>query len=418
MNETTKEKKAQQMSETSKPEVSFREFAVLMALLMSVVAISIDAMLPALGFVADYFQLADRNHAQYLIGGIFIGMGVGQLVAGPLSDALGRKNVLYGGILLYLAGSVLCYFAPTFEVLMAGRLIQGLGVAGPYVSTVSIVRDKYAGRDMARVMSIVMMIFIMVPAIAPALGQLILTFGPWRAIFLMYIIYAILIAGWIYLRLEETLPKERRVPVTAASFAHGFREVVGNRVAFCYTVCMGICFGSFMGYLNSSQQIFQDKFGQGAMFTFYFGCLALCLGAASMANSKIVGKYGMRYICIRAFVGIVVSSAIFMAVNLGLGDVTLPMFLGYAAILFFCFGLVFGNLNALAMEPMGHIAGMASAIIGATSSAISMVLGTWIGQLYDGTLIPMASGFLVLGAIALGIMLYAGSRKFAPGYTA
>ena len=154
------------------------------------------------------------------------------------------------------------------------------------------------------------------------------------------------------------------------------------------------------------------------MFTFSFGCLALCLGAASMANSKIVGKYGMRHICIRAFIGIVTSSAIFMAVNLTLGDVTLPMFLGYAAILFFCFGLVFGNLNALAMEPMGHIAGMASAIIGATSSAISMVLGTWIGQLYDGTLIPMASGFLVLGAIALGIMLYAGSRKFAPGYTA
>ncbi|MCC7036783.1 MAG: MFS transporter, partial [Alphaproteobacteria bacterium] len=159
------------MPETTRPEVSFREFAVLMALLMSIVAISIDAMLPALGYVADYFNLADRNHAQYLIGGIFIGMGAGQLVAGPLSDALGRKKVLYGGIVLYLAGSVLCYVAPTFEVLMAGRLIQGLGVAGPYVSTVSIVRDKYAGRDMARVMSIVMMIFIMVPAIAPALGQ-------------------------------------------------------------------------------------------------------------------------------------------------------------------------------------------------------------------------------------------------------
>ncbi|HYD18519.1 MAG TPA: multidrug effflux MFS transporter [Patescibacteria group bacterium] len=402
----------------SKKEVSFKEFAVLMALLMSIVAISIDAMLPALGLVASDFALADRNHAQYVIGCIFIGMGAGQLVCGPLSDAIGRKPVLYASILLYFVGSLACYLAPSFEWLIAGRLVQGLAVAGPYVSTVSIVRDKYAGRDMARVMSIVMMIFIMVPAIAPTLGQAIMAFAHWRAIFLMYVLYALVIGVWTFLRLEETLPPARRVPMTLASFGHGLREVLGNHVALCYTICMGITFGSFIGYLNSSQQIFVEKFHTGGLFTVYFGGLALVLGVASMLNSRIVERLGMRHICLRSFIGIIVASAIFLAVNLSLGDVTLPMFVAYAAVLFFCFGLVFGNLNALAMEPMGHIAGMASAVIGASSSLISMTLGSYIGQLYNGTLVPIATGFLTLSLLSLGIMLWAGSRRHAPGYGA
>lgn len=388
------------------PKMQHKEFIVLMAMLMSIVAISIDAILPALDVVRSDFALANANHAQYLIGLIFIGMAVGQLVWGPLSDAKGRKPVLYAGILLYLAGSVICYLAPSFEILLAGRLIQGLGVAGPYVTSVSVVRDKYAGRDMAQIMSVIMMIFIMVPAIAPSLGQGILYIGSWRSIFVLYIGYALAITVWLFFRMEETLAPQNRISFTRAHLLHGLKEVVSNRVTIGYTICMGICFGSFIGYLNSSQQIFQSQFGTGELFTVYFGVLALVLGVASLANSRFVQRLGMHYICVRAFGAIVLASALFLSLHL-LVDITLWMFLAYAVALFFSFGLVFGNLNAIAMEPMGHIAGIASAITGAISSVMSLAIGGFIGQLYNNTLVPMTTGFFVLGLLSLATMFWA-----------
>lgn len=392
--------------------ISSREFTILMALLMSIVAISIDALLPALGIIGSELQVTDPNHAQLVIGFLFAGMAVGQLIAGPMSDALGRKPILFTGIMLYLVGSVYCYIATSFDGLLLGRAIQGLGVAGPYVTATSVVRDKYAGRDMARVMSLIMMIFILVPAIAPSIGQAILHIAPWRSIFLLYIGYAIAIGIWIALRLEETLPPAKRIALKGIAFYEGFREVTSNRTTVSYMVAMGLCFGSFIGYLGASQQIFQDQFGVGEDFALYFGGLALVLGVASLANSKFVGKYGMRYICTRAMGAIVVASAAFYALHY-VTPITLWMFVGYAAVLFFAFGLMFGNLNAIAMEPMGHIAGMASAIMGATSSIISLGLGTLIGQMYDGTLKPITLGFLVLGVGTL--LLMRGEKRWHEG---
>lgn len=392
------------------PHTTNKEFTILMALLMSIVAISIDALLPALGVIGPELQVSHPNHAQYLIGFIFIGMAIGQLVCGPLSDALGRKKILYVGITLYLIGSVIGYFAQNLETMLLGRFIQGLGVSGPYVSAISIVRDKFSGRDMAQAMSLIMMIFILVPAIAPSLGQAILHVAGWRDIFVLYIVYALVIGGWIVLRLEETLPPEKRIPFKPANLKHGLIEVLNNRVTVGYTVCMGICFGSFIGYLNSSQQIFQTQFLTGDMFTIYFGVLALILGVASLMNSRFVQKLGMRYICFRSIFAIVTASAVFLVINL-IMPVTLWMFLAYAAVLFFSFGLMFGNLNALAMEPMGHIAGMASAIIGSISSVMSLTLGTWIGQMYNGTLIPLTCGFLGLGFLSWLAMFWAESGR-------
>jgi MFS transporter, DHA1 family, multidrug resistance protein len=387
-----------------------KEFTLLMALLMSIVAISIDALLPALGIISNDLNLSNHNHAQYLIGFIFIGMAVGQLVCGPLSDAWGRKKILYIGIGIYLVGSIICYAAEDLNGILVGRIIQGFGVSGPYVSAISIVRDKFSGRHMARVMSIIMMIFIMVPAIAPSLGQAILIYSSWRFIFLLYIAYALIIGTWLFFRLEETLPRENRIPFNTKNLLHGLKEIINCRVTVSYTLCMGICFGSFVGYLNSSQQIFQDQFHAGGMFTVYFGLLALVLGTASMTNSRFVERLGMQYICVRSIIAVISVSIIFLLLHLFI-DITLWMFLVYAAALFFSFGLVFGNLNALAMEPMGHIAGIASAITGATSSVISMVLGAIIGQLYNGTLIPVVSGFLILSIISMLIMLYAQNTK-------
>ncbi len=379
---------------------------------MSIIAISIDALLPALGLIGRDLQVSNPNHIQYVIGSIFLGMTIGQLVCGPLSDAVGRKKVLYWGIGLYLVGSVICFFAGSFDMLLFGRFVQGLGVSAPYVSVVSIVRDKYSGRNMAKVMSVIMMVFMMVPAIAPSLGQGILFFASWRYVFLLYIIYAIAIGIWLFIRLEETLPVENRIPFSIRSIIHGLKEVVGNRVTISYTICMGITFGSFIGYLNSSQQIFQVQFDTGKMFTVYFGILALVLGVASLTNSRFVQRLGMHYLCYRSMVCIVAASAIFLLVNI-MVSVQLWMFLLYAAVLFFCFGMIFGNLNSIAMEPMGHIAGIASAVTGSVSSAISMVLGAMIGQLYNNTLIPVVAGFLVLGIISILIMRYGDDRGSA-----
>jgi len=391
---------------TRNSNASLREFSLLMALLMSVISISIDALLPALGDIGRDFQLTNPNQTQYVITALFLGMALGQLICGPLSDALGRKRVVYYGIALYLIGSLLGLVAPDFQALLVGRFIQGVGVASPYVSTMSIVRDRHSGRDMARVMSIIMMIFIMAPAVAPALGQGILLLGSWRYIFGLYVIYAIGVALWLSLRLEETLPPEKRIPFNLENITSGFREVISNRTTTSYMICIGICFGSFIGYLNSSRQIFQVQFGTGKLFTVYFGLLALIFGVSSLLNARFVEKLGMRYICTRSVVGISIASAIFLCAHL-VADIHLWMFLLYAAVLFFAMGLMFGNLNAIAMEPMEHVAGIASAVIGATSSLISMSLGALIGQLYNNTLVPMLVGFLVLNLLCLGIMRFA-----------
>jgi len=389
--------------------ISEKEFTLLMALMISIVAISIDAMLPALGLIGADLGVADINRTQLVIVSIFSGMAIGQLVAGPLSDALGRKPVLNAGIALYLAGSVACWLAADFTLLLAGRFVQGLGVAAPYVTAVSVVRDRFAGRDMARVMSLVMMVFILVPAIAPSLGLAVMHVSGWRAIFLLYIVYAVMVGSWIAVRLEETLPPSHRVPLTAAAFAHGFGQVLRNRTTATYMVAMGLTFGSLIGYLGASRQIFQDQFGAGERFALYFGALALVLGGASLLNSRLVGRWGMRLICHRGALTIVAASAVFLALH-GVTAITLPMFLAYAAVLFFAFGVMFGNLNAIAMEPMGDVAGMASAIIGAASSGVSLCLGTLIGQLYDGTLVPIAAGFTVLGAVSW--LLIRGERRW------
>lgn len=387
----------------TKHTVAKTEFTILIALLISIVAISIDAMLPALGFIGKDFAVTNPNKVQLIIGCIFGGMAVGQLISGPLSDAMGRKPILFAGIGIYLVGSLICYFADSFNLLLIGRVIQGLGVSAPYVTAVSVVRDKFSGRDMASVMSLVMMIFILVPAIAPSIGQAILHIAGWRQIFMLYIFYSIVIGLWITIRLEETLPPEHRIPHKWSAFAHGFSIVISNRTTAYYMICNGLCFGSLIGYLGASQQIFQDHFSVGEAFAFYFGGLALVLGVASLVNAKIVGKLGMRHICIQAMGTTVIASAIFLGLH-AFVEVTLPMFVTYMAILFFCFGLMFGNLNAIAMEPMGEVAGMASAIIGAVSSLISLALGTLIGQMYNNTLLPIALGFLVFGILAYLIM--------------
>ena len=393
----------------SRHTISTTEFTILIALLMSIIAISIDALLPALGVIRQDLTILEDNKAQLIISAIFLGMAIGQLIAGPMSDATGRKKVLYVGVSLFLIGSVICLFAQDLNTLLLGRFIQGLGVSGPYVSAMSVVRDQYSGSQMAKIMSIVMLIFMGVPAIAPSLGQGIMLIADWRSIFMFYVAYALLITSWIFFRLEETLPPEKRIAFSTRSFIDGFKEVLTNRITTNYTLSMSLFFGSMIGYLNSSQQIFQVQFNTGKLFTVYFGLLALLFGAASLGNSFVVEKLGMRRIAQLAVKGMMLASAIFLALHY-VTEIHLWMFLVFAGFIFFCFGFIFGNINAIAMEPMGHVAGIASAIIGSVSSIIALVIGTTIGQAYDNTLIPVTIGFLVLSSLAC-ITMYMADRK-------
>lgn len=386
--------------------MSAREFTAFVAILMSIVALSIDALLPAFGVISSELNVTDSNQIQLVVSVLFIGLAMGQLVCGPLSDAFGRKPVLYVSLGIYFVGTIVCYFANSIEMLLFGRWVQGLGVAGPNIAAISLVRDSYKGREMAKIMSLVMMIFIMVPALAPAIGQGILLVADWRVIFIMYIGYAIAILAWVYTRLEESLPKQKRIPFRASRLAAGFKEVLSNRRTTSIMVAMGMVFGCLIGYINSCQQIIQVQLGAGKLFSVYFGLLALLLGISSMVNSRFVESLGMHFIASRALCMIIASSAVFLSIQFFV-DVTLWMFLLYAATLFASFGFIFGNLNAMAMEPMGHLAGIASAVIGSTSSFMSITLGTTIGQLYNGTVMPVTAGPMILASLALILVHYA-----------
>jgi len=395
------------MNSMSQPgAMHHKEFVVLMAAIMSVVALSIDAMLPALGVIGQDLGILNPNHTQFIISAIFAGMAVGQLLCGPLSDALGRKRLLILSFLLYLGGTFICWTATSLEQMLIGRIVQGFAAAGPYVSTMSIVRDCYSGYAMARIMSLVMMIFIMVPVVAPAMGQLMLRIGSWQSVFTLLFFYALVVLGWVALRLKETLPPERRITFSMANIKHGAFTVLSNRTTVCYMLCAGLVFGALIGYLNSCLQIFQSLYQAGDNFALYFGALAFTLGIASLLNSRLVQRFGPRLICFCALCTMAFISALLLIAQFIIST-PLWLFMAYAAVIFFCFGLLFGNLNALAMEPMGHIAGIASAIIGALSSVISITSGTIIGQLFNHTLIPMVAGFLMLSLLALVVMFAA-----------
>lgn len=386
-----------------------REFVAQMAILMSAVAVTIDAALPALGFIGHDLGTTDPNHVQFIISFIFIGMAVGQLFSGPLSDALGRKPLLFISFLLYLAGTATCLLASSIEVMLAGRLIQGIAIAGPRVTTISMVRDLYEGAGMARVMSLVMMVFVAVPIIAPALGQAILFAASWHAIFVFYLVYALLVAVYMAFRLPETLPPERRVPMRAATIISGAREVLTHRQAASYMLAFSCIYGAFVGFLSSCQQIYQVQYDKGAAFVIFFAVQAFGFGFASMTNSRIVYRLGMRFVSNLGLAVMIGTSALMFVLAL-VQPVPFALFFAYGVTLLFCFGLMFGNLQALAMQPMGHIAGMASAIIGTVSTIVAIALATIIGQSYDGTLKPVVLGFGLLGTLAWLFMRFAERR--------
>jgi len=379
-----------------------------MALLMSLTAMSIDIMLPALPQIGSDLGLARANDAQLIIAAMLLGMASGQIVYGPLSDSIGRKPALCAGLVLFLAGSVLAMVAASFPLMLLGRVLQGLGAAGPRSVVVALVRDQHAGAAMARIMSLILTTFILVPTVAPAIGQAVLEVAHWRAIFGLLFVVAFVALIWFVYRQGETLPPERRLPFSAAKMALAVREVCVNRVALGYTVAAGLIFGAFLGYINSSSQIFLDQYDAGRLFPLYFGGLALGLGGASFLNARLVVRVGMQRLASWAAGMLGGCSVLFLVVAVATaGHPPLWALLADLFVSFLCLGLVFGNFNALAMEPLGHIAGIGAAVVGTITTLMSLTLGTLIGQSYNGTVLPLIGGFAVLGLASLAMMRWA-----------
>ncbi|RME54492.1 MAG: Bcr/CflA family efflux MFS transporter, partial [Caldilineae bacterium] len=313
---------------TTKP--SFAEFVTLVSMMMALTALSIDAMLPALPHIAGDLRVQDANDRQLVVSVIFLGLAMGQLFFGPLSDSTGRKPAIYGGFGLYIIGSLLAMMAPAFSVLLAGRLLQGIGVSSPRAVTLALVRDQYEGRAMARVMSFVMTVFIFVPMLAPTMGQGVLFFASWRAIFGVFVALTLILLVWLWLRQPETLPPERRAPFSLGRIVAALMEILRSRMALGYTLTAGLVSGAFIGYLNSAQQIFQEQYALGELFPLIFAVVASSVGLASFLNARLVMRFGMRWLVRRALLIIVILAGAALAVAITLdGQPPLPLFLAY-----------------------------------------------------------------------------------------
>ena len=391
---------------------SQKEFIFLVALLTALVAMSIDTMLPAIGTIAQEFGVSDPNKRQFIITVFFGGMTIGTLLSGPISDSTGRKPAIFAGLLIYLAGSALCLFATSFEMLLAGRALQGFGASSPRIVSMAMVRDGQGGAAMARIMSFVMSVFMLVPIMAPSIGQLVLFVASWRMIFAGFLVMCVIAAIFLEVRQEETLPKENRVAFSAANLYHSAREFFRFPTARGYTVAVGFVFAAFISYLGTSQLIFAEQYAQGRLFAVWFGFFAVAIACAMIFNGRMVMRYGMRLLSKWAVRFCMAFSAIFLGVALLYAGQPPLWTLGiYLFCTFFCCGILFGNYNAMAMEPVGHIAGMAAAISGTLSSLVALAVGGWIGQQYDGTVLPLVFGFLAMSTLAFLTSEYAEIAK-------
>lgn len=380
------------------------EFVALMAFAMSLGALTIDAMLPAFGAMGEDLMVARANDMQLIVSGLLAGLAFGQLFYGSLSDTIGRKKALYLGFALFILGCLLSMLAPNFHTMLVGRVLQGVGAAGPRVVVVAIVRDRVHGSAMARVMSFIISIFILVPIIAPALGQAVLLLAGWRAIFGTLMVLALITLIWFAARQPETLPVERRLPLSLQKIAGAFVIVGKNRQAMLYTLVIGCIYGAFFGYLNLCQQIFQVQYSLGRMFPLYFAMLALAVGVASLLNSSLVMRLGMHYLARASMLLLVGLSWVFLALTwFHAGQPPLVPLMLVLAGLFFCIGLLFGNLNSIAMEFLGHNAGTGSAVVGSLSTFLAVGLAYLIGHTYDGTLSSLATGFVCLSTASLAL---------------
>lgn len=386
----------------ARPTISQTEFIALMAMLFATIAFSVDSMLPAMPEITAELTPDAPNRAQLIITSFVLGMGIGTLFTGPLSDAFGRKPIILAGAVLYCIASVLAWISNDLETVLIARVLQGLGAAGPRVASLAIVRDLFSGREMARLMSFIFLVFSLFPAVAPAMGAGIIWFTGWRGIFGAFIIFAIVSNLWLSLRLSETLQPVNRRPFSAADLWAGTKEVVGVKIVRQVIVVQSLGFGMLFAVLSATQQVFDFTFGYADSFPIWFAAIALLAASSSMVNARYVKQFGMRPIIRLTLIGqatISVAVSLLWVSGVVTGHLDFALFFLWTTSVFFMAGLTFGNLNTLAMEPMGHRAGLTASVVGSVATVFGAVIGALIGQAFDGTPLPLAVGSAICAVI-------------------
>ena len=392
----------------SKKHLPYWEFIVLVSIMFGMIAFGTDTMLPAFPVIAQDLELSNVNKAQLIVSSFILGTGLGQLISGPVSDTFGRKPIITIGLLIFILACIGAYYIESLELMLVARFIQGLGISAPRTVTMALIRDLYSGRKMAQVMSLAMAIFVLVPALAPSIGQLLsINFG-WRSIYIAFIAFALIGLLWLNLRQPETLLFNQRKKLRPIEFISAFKIVITNTAVVKYTITLALGFGALFGYLNSAQQIFVDTLGAGIRFPIYFAIISILAAPASFMNAALVMKYGMRLLTITGFALQIIFAIVTLII---LNQPSIPVewllitFILWSVIAFFLKGLYFGNLNALAMEPMGEIAGMASAIIGASATMLGILIAIPIGLAFNGSAVPVLFVYITCSCLALILML-------------
>jgi len=378
------------------------EFIALMASLMSLVALSIDALLPALEQIGISIRVQKESHdSQLLVTMIFLGLGFGQLISGPISDSLGRKTVIYGGFVLFVIASFVCVSATSIEMMVFGRILQGIGLSAPRTISIAMVRDSFSGNYMAKIMSFIVVIFILVPVVAPAIGKLMLDAYGWKSIFYSQLIFGVLVMFWLWKRQPETLKEENRVKFSFGLFSDGLKEFIKYKQATIFTLISGFITGSFMVYLSASQQIFQEQYLLVDEFPYIFAGLAISVGFATFLNGSFVMRFGMHKLVSFFLIIFSIVPVIYIALFYQKENPSIAILLVFFALQFFSIGFLFGNLRALAMQPVGHIAGIGAAINGFVSTIMAVPIATLIGKYVDTTTLPLFIGFFICGLLSL-----------------
>ncbi len=380
------------------------EFVCMMAALMALNAFAIDAMLPAMGEIGEHYNLANENDQQWLLFSYLIGYGAPQLFFGPITDRFGRRNLLQICIAAYVVFAFMCMATTSFMVLLGVRFLHGLFASGIRVITVSIVRDLTVGRTMARIMSLVMTIFMIVPIIAPAIGQGVMAVAGWQWIFGVLGVAGIVMFLWVQFRLPETLAEKNRRELSFGKAFTAYGQVIKTRVTFGYMAASGVIFGALFAFLASSEQVFDQVFGEGERFYIWFAVVAGTLAVGNFVNSRIVERYGMRRISHGVMIAFIITAVINYIVMQVAGEI-LVYFIPLFALTFACFGMMGANFSAIAMEPQGKLAGTASALYGFATTTVASGFGYFVSSQFNGTVSPILLGFVVLGVASLVIVL-------------
>lgn len=390
------------------------EFIALMALLMSIAALSVDLMLPAMGNIRDEFGLEpDSTAVAGLVTAFILGMALSQIVYGILADRYGRKPLIYAGLAIFLIGATASVFAPSFGFLLVARFVWGLGAAGPRVLTLSIVRDTHEGSEMAKLMSFILAVFVLVPAIAPSIGAVLTDWISWRGAFGFAVVVALIVGVWS-LRLPETLRPENRREIGFRNVIESARIVVTNRVTAMLTLGLSVLFGAFLSYIASSELIFTEVFDSADSFPLIFGGVALVMGVGMLANSWLVGRFGLTTLIHVMVVGYVIAASLLAVLAVSTdGRPGLWAFVFGLALLVLFQSLLIPNLNTVAMIPMGAVAGIASAIIGTVSTGLAALIGAFIDRLFDGTVTPLSVAFAVAAWLTFLVVRLARIREVA-----